>query len=98
MLTLTWSNLGQNLVTYGDRLTDGVNTRITSKTLHMATHVLSHHRDNSSLGTCSCGTTRSVKKCFVLLWWIGVNHQRNVIDVNSTRSDIGCDQCVNFAT
>jgi hypothetical protein len=98
MLTFAWSNLGQNLVTYGDRLADGVNTCITSETLHMATHVLSHHRDDSALGTCSCGTTRSVKKCFVLFWWIGVNHQCNVVYVNTACGDVCSNQSVNLAT
>jgi hypothetical protein len=92
-----WCNVGEDVITKNNSLCDGVNTCIASKTLHMATHVLGHHCDNSAFCACTCRTARPVKESFVFFWWIGVNDNCNVVNVNSASSNVCCDERVYFS-
>jgi hypothetical protein len=38
-----------------------------------------------------------VKESFVLFWWIGVNHNGDVVNVDSTSSDVGGNKRVYFS-
>ena len=57
MLTLTRCDLGQDFITDGDSLANGIDACVTGQTLDMATHVLGNHCDDSSLSAGTCGTT-----------------------------------------
>ena len=56
MLTLTRCDLGQDFITDGDSLANGIDACVTGQTLDMATHVLGNHCDDSSLSAGTCGT------------------------------------------
>jgi hypothetical protein len=64
----------------------------------MTTHVLSNHCDDCAFSTGTSGTARTVKESFVLFWWISVDNQRNVVNVNTACCDVCCDKSVCFAT
>jgi hypothetical protein len=49
-------NLGEDVIAKHNGLCDGVDTCITCKTLHMATHVLGDHGDNGSFCAGACST------------------------------------------
>ena len=64
----------------------------------MTTHVLGHHGDNCAFCTGASGTARTVKECFVLFWWISMDNQCDVVNVNTACCDVCCDKSVCFAT
>jgi hypothetical protein len=63
----------------------------------MTTHVLGHHCYNSAFCTGASSTARTVKESFVLFWWIGVNNDCDVVNVNSTSSNVGGNKSVYFS-
>jgi hypothetical protein len=97
LCALAGCNFSEDVVAENNCLCDGVDACITSKTLHMATHVLSHHCDNVSFCASTCGTARAVKECFVLFGRIGVNNNCNVVNVNTASRNVCCDKRVYFS-
>ena len=59
---------------------------------HVAGLIGRHHRDNDALGAGASRATGTVQVRLVLGRRIDVDHERDVVDVNATGSDVSGDQ------
>jgi hypothetical protein len=55
--------------------------------------VIGHHRDHGALGAGASGTSGAVHVNLVVNRWVEMNHECNIVDVDTTGSDIGSDHC-----
>ena len=53
--------------------------------------IIGHHGDHGSLGTSASGTSGAVHVDLVIDRRIEVDHERDIVDVNPARGDIGGD-------
>jgi hypothetical protein len=97
VFAFAWCDLSEDGVTLDNCLQDGVNACIFCKTLGVTTHVLSHHGDDSAFCAGACCTTRAVKECLVLFWWISMDNKCDVVNVNTACCDVGCNKSVDLA-
>jgi hypothetical protein len=95
-LSRRWSNRARKLLkqrvaraNFGE---DSVTLGAVQHVFHATTTVTRNQSDYGSLLAGTTSSARAVQVSFVFLWWVNLNNESYIINVNSTRCNIGCNK------
>jgi len=91
-MTNTRGEFLQQRVARGHGGDDGIDAGFLHELRNLAPLGFLHDRDNSAVIAGASGATRTMQIRLVFDGRIGVNHQRDVIDMNAASGDVGGDE------